>query len=154
MDSQVDLYMNKASNLAKESRNRNNNTKPYDQILEVARIQVSSDTEVNVLLSRNDYLRFGITHPTGRFYEDNCVMNHEDQAALYPLFWDSIIAGLFRYPNIWYKFFDENTTNCGVTGDKVQNVLLRAKNIPPPQSLECVVISCGTDNLDTDDSEK
>ena len=86
MDSQVDLYMNKASNLEEESRNRNNNTEPYDQILEVARIQVSSDTEVNVLLSRNDYLRFGITHPTGRFYKDNCVMNHEDQAALYPLF--------------------------------------------------------------------
>ena len=57
MDSQVDLYMNKASNLAEERRNRKNNTKPYDRILEVARIQVSSDTEVNVLLSRNNYLR-------------------------------------------------------------------------------------------------
>ena len=78
MDSQVDLYMNKASNLAKESRNRNNNTKPYDQILEVARIQVSSDTEVNVLLSRNNYLRFGITYPTGRFYKENWVMNHKN----------------------------------------------------------------------------
>ena len=29
---------------------------------------------------------------------------------------DSIIAGFLRYPNIWYKFFDENTIylNCGV----------------------------------------
>ena len=162
MDSQVDLYMNKASNLAKESRNRKNNTKPCDRILEVARIQVSSDTEVNVLLSRNNYLRFGITYPTGRFYKDNWVRNHKDQAALIKssrnvsavLLGDSIIAGFLRYPNIWYKFFDENTINCGVGGDKVQNVLWRAENIPLPQSLEYVVISCGTNNLDTDDSEK
>ena len=81
MDPQVDLYMNKASNLTEERKNRKNNTKPYDRILEVARIQVSSDTEVNVLLSRNNYLRFGITYPTGRFYKDNWVMNHKDEAA-------------------------------------------------------------------------
>ena len=81
MDSQVDLYMNKAINLAEERRNRKNNTKPYDRILEVAQIQVSSDTEVNVLLSRNNYLRFGITYPTGRFYKNNWVMKHKDEAA-------------------------------------------------------------------------
>ena len=89
-------------------------------------------------------------------------MNHKDQAALIKSFRnvsavllrDSIIAGFLRYPNIWYKFFDENTINCGVGGDKVQNVLWRAENIPLPQSLEYVVISCGTNNLDTDDSEK
>ena len=120
MDLQVDLYMNKASNLAKERRNRINNTKPYDRILEVARIQVSSDTEMNVLLSRNNYHSFGITYPTGRFYKDNWVMNHKDQAALINslrnvsavLLGDSNIAGFFRYPNIWFKFFDENTINC------------------------------------------
>ena len=89
-------------------------------------------------------------------------MNHKDQAALIKSFRnvsavllrDSIIAGFLRYPNIWYKFFDENTINCGVHGDKVQNVLWRAENIPLPQSLEYVVICCGTNNLDTDDSEK
>ena len=41
MDSQIDLYMNKASNLAEKRRNRKTNTKPYDRILEVAWIQVS-----------------------------------------------------------------------------------------------------------------
>ena len=81
MGSKVDLYMNKASNLAEERRNRKNDTKPFDRILEVARIQVSSDTEMNVLLSRNNYHSFGITYPTGRFYKDNWVMNHKDQAA-------------------------------------------------------------------------
>ena len=162
MDSQADLSKNKASYFAEERRNRKNNTKPYDWILEVSQIQVSSDTEVNVLLSRNNYLRFGITYPTGRFYKDNWVRNHKDQAALIKssrnvsavLLGDSIIAGFLRYPNIWYKFFDENTMNCGIGGDKVQNVLWRAEKISLPQSLEDVVINCGTNNLDTDDSEK
>ena len=119
MDSQIDFHMNKASNLVEERRNRKNNTKPYDRILEFAQTQVSSDTEVNVLLSRNNYLRFEITYPTGRFYKDNLVMNHKDQATLIKssrnvsavLLGDSIIAGFLRYPNIWYKFFDENTKN-------------------------------------------
>ena len=46
----------------------------------------------------------------------------------------SIVAGF----NIWYKFFDENTVNCGIGGDKIQNVLWRAENIPLPKSLEYV----------------
>ena len=67
---------------------------------------VFSDTEVNVLLSRNNYLRFGIAYPTGRFYKDNWIMNHKDQGALIKssrnvpavLLGDSIIAGFLRYP--------------------------------------------------------
>ena len=89
-------------------------------------------------------------------------MNHKDQAALIKssrnvsavLLGDSIIAGFLRYPNICFKFFDGNTRNCGVGRDKVQNVLWRVENIPLPQSLEYVIISCGTNNLDIDDSEK
>ena len=101
-DSQVDLNMNKASNSAEECRNRKNHTKPYDRILEATRIQVSSETDENVLLSRNNpYLRFGITYPTGRFYKDNWLRNHRNQAALIKspknvsaiLLGDSIIAG-------------------------------------------------------------
>ena len=114
---------------------------------------------MNVLLSRNNYFRFGITYPTGRFYKDNWLRNHRNQAALIKsvsaiLFGDSIITGFLRYPNICYKFFDESTINCGIRGDKIQNVLSRVEKIPLPQSLEYVVISCGTNNLDTDDSEK
>ena len=162
MDSQVDLNTNKASNFAEKRRNRKNNTKSYDRILEVARIQVFSDTDVNVLLSRNNYLRFGITYPIGRFYKDNWVVNQKNQAALIKssknasavLLRDSIIADFLRYPNTWCKFFDENTIKCRIGGDKVQNVLRKTENILLPKSLEYVVISCGTNNLDTDDSEK
>ena len=156
MDSQVDLNMNKARNFTEKLRNRKNNTQSYDRILEVARIQVSSDTDVNVLLSRNNYLRFGNTYPIGRFYKDNWVVNHKNQAALIKSskLGDSIIADFLRYPNIWCKFFDENAIKCGIGGDKVQNVLWRTENIPLPKSLEYVVISWGTNNLDTDNSEQ
>ena len=67
---------------------------------------------------------------------------------------DSVVAGFLKYLNIWYKLFDENTINCGIGGDKIQNELWRAENIPLPKSLEYLVISCGPNNLDTDDSEK
>ena len=70
-DWQVNLNMTKASNFAKNRRNRKNHTKSYDRILEAASIQVSSDADVNVLLSRNNYIRFGITYRTGRFYKVN-----------------------------------------------------------------------------------
>ena len=62
MDSQVDLNMNKASNFDEKRRNHKNHTKPYNRILEATYIQVSSDTDVNILLSRNNYLCFGITY--------------------------------------------------------------------------------------------
>ena len=71
MDSQVNLNMTKASNFAENRRNRKNHTKSYDRILEATPIQVSSDADVNALLSRNNYIRFGITYPTGRFYKGN-----------------------------------------------------------------------------------
>ena len=88
-------------------------------------------------------------------------MNHENQAALIKssknvsavLLGDFIVAGFLRYPNIWYIFFDESAIDCGIGGDKIQNVLWRAESIPPPQSLEYIVIICGTNNLDSDDSE-
>ena len=142
MDSQVDLNMTKASNFAENRRNRKNYTKSYDRILEAAPIQVSCDTDVNALLSRNNYLPFEIAHPAGRFCKDNWLVNHKNQAALMKssknvsavLLGYSIVAGF----NIWYKFFDENTINCGIDGDKIQNVLWRAENIPLPKSLEYV----------------
>ena len=105
--------MKKASNYTKECRNRKNHAKPYDRIQEAARIQVSSDMDVNVLLSRNNYLRFGITYPTGHFYKDNWLQNQKYQAAVMKLSKNifaillevSIVAGFLRYLNIWYKFY-------------------------------------------------
>ena len=154
--------MTKASNFTENRRNRKIHTKADDRILETAPKRVSSVMDMNVLLSQNNYLRFGITYPTGRFYKDNWLENHKNQAALIKssknastvLLGDSIVAGFLRYPNIWYKFFNENTINCGISGDKIQNILWKTEYIPLPQSLEYILINCGTNSLDTDDSEK
>ena len=63
---------------------------------------------------------------------------------------DSVAAGLMRYRNVWGKKFNRDTGNCGIGGNKTQNVLWRYNNITLPQSLKYVVINCDTNNLDTD----
>ena len=69
MDSPHDLNMTKASNFTENRRNRKIHTKPDDPILGTTPKRVSSIMDMNVLLSQNNYLRFGITYPTGRFYK-------------------------------------------------------------------------------------
>ena len=46
------------------------------------------------------------------------------------------------------------TLNCGIGGDRVQNVLRRAQNVPVISSLRNVVILCGTNNLFQDSPEE
>ena len=137
-------------------------TKPDDRILETASKWVSIVMDMNVLLSQNNYFRFRITYPIDHLYKNNWLVNHKNQATLMkPLknistiqLGDSIVAGFLRYPNIWYKFFNERIINYRIGGNTIQNVLWRAEYIPLPQSLQYVFINCGTNNLDTDDSEK
>ena len=124
MDSQDDLNLTKASDFTENCRNCKIYTKPNDQILETTPKRISSVMGMNVLLSQNNYLCFGITYSTSRFYKGNWLENHKNQAVLMKLskntstvlLGDSIVAGFLRYPNIWYKFFNENTINCGIGG--------------------------------------
>ena len=61
---------------------------------------------------------------------------------------DSIAAGLNRYRSVRTKYLEPlKTLNCGIGGDRVQNVLWRAQNFPVISSLKNVVILCGTNNL-------
>ena len=61
---------------------------------------------------------------------------------------DLIAAGLNRYQSVWTKYLEPlKTLNCGIGGDRVQNVLWRAQNLPVISSLKNVVILCGTNNL-------
>ena len=56
---------------------------------------------------------------------------------------DSIVAGLSR----WNDYFAQiNASNLGIGGDRVENVLWRAINLPLPSSVKNVVILCGTNN--------
>ena len=64
------------------------------------------------------------------------------------------MAGLSRYQNIWNGNFSFNTLNCGIGGDKAQNVLWQAHNLSAVKSVRNVVILCGTNNLHLDAPEE
>ena len=67
--------------------------------------------------------------------------------------WAFSVAGLSRNQNVWIGNFPFNTLNCGIGGDKVQNVLWRARNLPVVKSVKNVRILYGTNNLHLDAPE-
>ena len=46
-----------------------------------------------------------------------------------------------------------NTVNCGIGGDKVQNMLWRCNNFSPSLSVKNIVVMCGTNNIQHDSVE-
>ena len=118
--------------------------------------------DINTLLSQSNYLSLRATYPTGRFYKNKWLEKHNRHVTLLKarsnastvIIGDSIAAGLMRYKDVWDEHFTRDTVNCGMGGDKTQNVLWRSKNIPLPQSLKYVVINCGTNNLETDNPDE
>ena len=117
---------------------------------------------INTLLSQSNYFSLRTTYLTGRFYKNEWLNKHTKHVALLQaksntstvVIGDSIAAGLMRHRNAWDENFNRDTINCGIGGDKTQNLLWRSNNIPLPQSLKCVIINCGTNNSDTDNSDK
>ena len=70
------------------------------------------------------------------------------------IIWELVAAGLNRYGSVCTKYLEPlQTLNCGIEGDRVQNVLWRAQNLPVISSLKNVVILCGTNNLLQDSPE-
>ena len=145
-------------NLAENDRNL-----PKPSLVDHCVPELSSEwVDVSTLLSQSNFLSLRTTYPTGRFYKNGWLEKHNRHVALLKaksntstvVIGDSIAASLIRYKNIWDKNFNRDTVNCGIGGNKTQNVLWRSKNIPLPQSLKYVVINCGTNNLDLDNSDK
>ena len=60
---------------------------------------------------------------------------------------DSLIQGLSRYAKVWNSFFGKDTLNCGMRGEKVENLLWRAENLEFPPAVRQIVILCGTNNI-------
>ena len=60
---------------------------------------------------------------------------------------DSIVAGLTRYTNVWNNLFGNRFISLGISGDRVENILWRARDIPFLLSLKNVVILCDTNNI-------
>ena len=52
---------------------------------------------------------------------------------------------------VWQRYFIPlKALDLGILGDRVENVLLRARNLLIPPSLKNVVVLCGTNNFFTD----
>ena len=60
------------------------------------------------------------------------------------------MAGLTRYTNIWNNLFSNRFINFDISGDRVENVLWRARDIPSLLSLKNVAILCGTNSINKD----
>ena len=90
------------------------------------------------------------TIPSARFSKANWLELHLKHSILTG---DSIVAGLSRYRIIWNGNFSFNISNCGIGGDKFQNILWRAHNLPVVKSVRNVAILCGKSNLHLDASE-
>ena len=84
------------------------------------------------------------TIPSARFSKAHWLELHPKHSILTG---DSIVAGLSRYRIIWNGNFSFNILNCGIGGDKFQNILWRAHNLPAVKSVRNVVILCGKNNL-------
>ena len=76
--------------------------------------------------------------PTERFNKSNWIEYHRNHCVIIKnakpntlLLGDSTVAGLSRYPNVWNKYFAPiNALNLGIGGDRVENVLWRAIDLP------------------------
>ena len=60
----------------------------------------------------------------------------------------SLIQGLSTYIKVWNSFFGKGTLNCGIRGDKVENLLWRAEILEFPPTIRQVVIHCRTNNFE------
>ena len=95
--------------------------------------------------------------PSERFYNNNWLKIHQNHCFQVKqeninsiIIGDSIVAGLTWYNNVWNKLFVNRYINLGISGERVENVLWRARDIPFLSSVKNVVILCGTNNINKD----
>ena len=93
--------------------------------------------------------------PTERFYNFNWVEYHrnhyciiKDSKSISLLLGDSIVAGVSRYANAWNQYLAPiNALDLGIGGDRVENVLWRAFDLPLQPSVKNLGILSGTNNI-------
>ena len=84
-------------------------------------------------LSKCNFLRSQTSTPVGRFCKPGWHKFHQQHMSTLKtnrniqtvLLGDSLIHGLPRYTKVWNSFFGKrkDTLNCGIRGDKVENLL-------------------------------
>ena len=107
-------------------------------------------------LSKCNFLRSQTSAPVGRFCKPGWHKFHQQHMLALKtnrniqtvLLGDSLIQGLSRYTKVWISFFGKDTLNCGIRGDKVENLLWREENLEFPPAIRQIVIPCGTNNIE------
>ena len=83
--------------------------------------------------------------PSEKFYDNNWLkihhnhcfqVKHENINSMET--GHTIVVGLTRYTNIWKNLFDNRFISLGISGDRVENVLWRARDISFVPSLKNV----------------
>ena len=88
-----------------------------------------------------------------QMYREHCFLLNS-KSFKFILINGSLMAGLHCYCKIWNNFFKPiDALNCGIGGNRVQNLLWRVQNLPISSSLNNAVILCGTNNLQQDSPE-
>ena len=96
--------------------------------------------------------------PTECFYNSNWVEYHrnhyciiKDSKSISLLLGDSIVAGVSRYSNAWNQYLAPiNALDLGNGGDRVENVIWRAFDLPLQPSMKNLGILCRTNNIPID----
>ena len=107
-------------------------------------------------LSKCNFLQSQTSTPVKRFCKSGWHKLHQQHMSALNtnrniqtvLLGDSIIQGLSRYKKVWNSFFGKDTLNCGIRGDKVENLLWRAEKLEFLPAIRQIVIHCGTNNIE------
>ena len=106
--------------------------------------------------SKCNFLRLQTSTPVGRFCKPGWHKFHQqhmstlktDRNIQTVLLGDSLIQELSRYTKVWNSFFGKDTLNCGIRGDKVENLLRRVEKLEFPPAIRQIVALCGFNNID------
>ena len=101
-------------------------------------------------LSKCNFLQSQTSTPVKRFCKSGSHISalNTNRNIQTVLLGNSIIQGFSRYKKVWNSFFGKDTLNCGIRGDKVENLLWRAEKLEFPPAIRQIVIHCGTNNIE------
>ena len=119
-------------------------------------IKWKQEPNYNRKLSKCNFLRSQTSITVGGFCKPGWHKFHQQHMSALNtnrniqtvLLGESLIQRLSRYTKVWNLFFWKDTLNCGIRGDKVENLLWQAENPEFPPVIRQVVIHCETNNIE------
>ena len=112
----------------------------YNCTLHLHKYQETPSTTPKMRLSKQDWTQEHLHHM------DQITMNKPSVIIIE----DSIVYGFKCYQHVSNNYFGNKALNCGIRGDKVENILYKINQSIIPHNTNTVVIICWTNNLDQD----